>query len=225
MPPRDRARGATSPEHVARVVEVLLDAYAEATTALDHENAYELLAATILSAQCTDARVNQVTPALFARYPTPNALAKAEVPELVGLIRSTGFFNNKAKSLLGMATALVEEHGGEVPADLEALTKLPGVGRKTANVVRGTLFGQPAVIVDTHCSRLAKRLGWTREDDPVKIEHDLMRVLPETQWTDVSHALVLHGRAICHARKPRCLECPLGEELCPSYGVEPGSLE
>jgi endonuclease-3 len=220
VPPRARAQGATSPERVARVIEVLKDEYSEATTALDHESPYELLAATILSAQCTDARVNMVTPALFRKYPTPAKLAKAKPDELEEIIRSTGFFRNKARSLMGMAQALVERHGGEVPTSLDELTLLPGVGRKTANVVRGTLFDQQAIIVDTHCSRIARRLGWTRSDDPVRIEQDLMKVLPPDDWTDVSHSLVLHGRAICHARKPQCLRCPLGEELCPSFMLE-----
>jgi endonuclease III len=220
VPPRERAKGATAPERVERVVEILEHEYAEATTALDHESPYELLAATILSAQCTDARVNMVTPALFAEYPTPAKLAKAKLPELEEIIRSTGFFHAKAKNLVGMAQALVERHGGEVPTTLLELTALPGVGRKTANVVRGTLFHQQAIIVDTHCSRIARRLGWTRNEDPVKIEQDLMKVIPADRWTDVSHSLVLHGRAICHARKPQCTRCPLGEELCPSFMLE-----
>jgi len=220
LPPRERAQGATSPEHVGRVIEILLHEYAEATTALDHRSPFELLAATILSAQCTDARVNIVTPALFRRYPTPAALATAEPAELEVMIHSTGFFRSKAKSLIGMAQGLVQHHGGAVPTNIDDLTALPGVGRKTANVVRGTLFEQQAVIVDTHCSRLSRRLGWSRSDDPVRIEQDLMKVLPPDTWTDVSHSLVLHGRAICRSRKPQCLRCPLGDELCPSFMLE-----
>ena len=211
------ARLARRPQIVAEVVRRLKERYADADTALHHESPFQLLVATILSAQCTDARVNLVTPALFARYADSAALAGADILELEEIIRSTGFFHAKAKNLLGMAAALVLRHGGEVPEDLESLTRLPGVGRKTANVVRGTLFGQQAVIVDTHCSRLAQRLGWTRAEDPVKIEHDLMKLLPESEWTFVSHSLVLHGRAVCHSQRPKCLACPLGADTCPSF--------
>lgn len=219
VPPASVAKGATDPARVREVIDILLRAYSGATTALVHESPFQLLAATILSAQCTDARVNLVTPALFARYPTPDALASAKLAELEEIVRSTGFYRNKAKNLVGMARGLVERHGGEVPTDIESLVALPGVGRKTANVLRGTLFRQQAIIVDTHCSRLARRLGWTRHDDPVRIERDLMKVLPPGTWTDVSHALVLHGRALCHSRKPKCGDCPLGPALCPSFHV------
>ena len=176
--------------------------------------------ATILSAQCTDARVNLVTPALFARYPDAASLAAADPADVERLIHSTGFFRSKAKNIIGMARGLCERHGGEVPQDLDALTALPGVGRKTANVLRGTLFAQPAIIVDTHCSRIARRLGWTRAESPVQIERDLMRVLPRDKWTIASHSLVLHGRGPCASRKPRCHECPLAS-LCPSAPLPP----
>jgi endonuclease-3 len=217
LPPLAAAREARRPERVREVIARLKSTYAEATTALDHQTPFQLLAATILSAQCTDARVNLVTPALFRRYGMPEALAAAQQEELEALIHSTGFFRNKAKNLIGMARALVERHDGEVPTDLDALTKLPGVGRKTANVLRGTLFEQQAIIVDTHCSRISRRLGWTRSDDPVRIERDLMALLPETDWTATSHSLVLHGRATCHSRKPSCATCVIGTPLCPSY--------
>ena len=217
MPPATRARGARDPERVHEVVTRLHDEYVDAETALDHQTDWELLVATILSAQCTDARVNMVTPALFQRYPTPEALAAAETPELEGIIHSTGFFRAKARSLKGMCAAVAGEHGGTLPREMDALTRLPGVGRKTANVVRGSSWGLPAVIVDTHCSRVSQRLGWTRQEDPVRIEQDLMKLLPEEEWTFTSHSFVLHGRAVCHARKPRCNACVLGQDLCPSY--------
>lgn len=183
---------------------------------LDHRTPFELLVATILSAQCTDARVNLVTPELFRRYPTPTALAMADASELEGLIRSTGFFRSKARSLIGCAQAIVERHGGEVPRSMEALSSLPGVGRKTANVVLGTAFGLPTgVVVDTHVTRVARRLRLTRHADPIRIERDLMRLLPRTRWIRASLALVLHGRYVCLARAPRCPVCPIND-LCPS---------
>lgn len=220
QPPAAAAKAARAPERVAEVMRRLHAAYSDAETALVHANAFQLLAATILSAQCTDARVNMVTPALFGRFPDAPSLAGADRGELEALIRSTGFYRNKATNLLGMAAALVERHGGEVPTDLDSLTRLPGVGRKTANVVRGSLFGQDAVIVDTHCGRIAQRLGWTRHEDPVRIERDLMALLPPSEWTFISHSLVLHGRAKCAARKPDCAGCPIGAELCPSFEAE-----
>ncbi|HEX7052201.1 MAG TPA: endonuclease III [Longimicrobiales bacterium] len=202
-------------ERARAVIERLGEAYPDATCALHHENAFQLLVATILSAQCTDARVNQVTPALFARYGTAEELAGARQEELEALIRSTGFYRNKTKSLLGMAAALVERHGGEVPAEMEALVKLPGVGRKTANVVLSNAFGKAeGVVVDTHVKRLAGRLGFTRETDPVRIERDLMDVFPREHWGDVEHLLIFHGRAVCKAQRPRCGECVVAE-LCP----------
>ncbi len=190
--------------------------YPGATCSLEHADPYQLLVATILSAQCTDERVNMVTPGLFRRYPGPEDLADARTEELEDLIKSTGFFRNKTKSLLGMAGAVVERHGGRVPDTMEALTALPGVGRKTANVVLGNAFHRNVgVVVDTHVRRLAQRLGLTASDDPEQIERDLMEVVPRDDWTDISHLLIYHGRAICVARKPRCGECALAD-LCPS---------
>ena len=188
----------------------------DAHCALDHRNAYELLVATILSAQCTDERVNQVTPALFAKYPDARALAAADRDELEALIRPTGFFRNKAKSLLGMAQTVVERHGGAVPDTMAALHELPGVGRKTANVVLGNAFGvDEGIVVDTHVRRLSQRLGLTRHEDAEKIEQDLMELVPREDWTDFSHLLIFHGRRTCVARKPRQDACPLCE-LCPA---------
>lgn len=182
---------------------------------LDHGDAFQLLVATILSAQSTDANVNKVTPALFARYPTPAALAAADPAELEVEIHATGFFRSKAKSLLGMAAALVERYDGEVPHDIEDLVTLPGVGRKTANVVRSVALGEPGLPVDTHVLRLSKRLGLTTLDDPVKVEHELNAMLPPSERGLFSLRLILHGRRICIARKPRCGECVLND-FCPS---------
>jgi endonuclease-3 len=191
-----------------RVARILADAYPDAWCALRHDGAWQLLVATILSAQCTDERVNLVTPTLFARYPTPAALAAAPTAELEEIIRSTGFFRQKTKALKQVAAA-VAARGGEVPRDMDALVTLGGVGRKTANVVLGTAYGVPAVMVDTHVRRLSNRLGLTVEDDPVKIEMDLRDLLPSAEWTHFSHRLIHHGRRICVARAPRCSECPL----------------
>jgi endonuclease-3 len=194
----------------------LKKSYPDAHCALDHRTPFELLVATILSAQCTDVRVNLVTPAVFARYPTAKALGAARQEDVEALIRSTGFFRNKAKNLIAMATALVEHHGGEVPAEMDALRVLPGVGRKTANVVLGNAFGINAgIVVDTHVVRLSRRLGLTRHTDPVKIEADLMALVPRRDWTLVSHLLIWHGRSVCIARRPKCAECVLND-LCPS---------
>jgi endonuclease III len=194
----------------------LLARYPDAHCALDFANPFELLCATILSAQCTDKRVNLTTPALFARYPDAAALSAARQDDVEALIRSTGFFRSKAKSLIGMATALVERHGGHVPATLESLVLLPGVGRKTANVILGNAFGKnEGIVVDTHVTRLANRLGLTKESDPVKIEQALIPLFPPDEWTMVSHLLIEHGRQVCDARKPRCQECILAD-LCPS---------
>lgn len=206
-------------QQAAVVLETLERTYPGAECALNYRSPWELLVATILSAQCTDVRVNQVTPALFARFPTPGAMAAADPAELEELIRSTGFFRNKAKSLLGCAAAIKREHGGRVPAEREALTALPGVGRKTANVVLGNAFGIPGMVVDTHVKRIAFRLGWTDQSDPVKIEQDLCALLPETKWTEAGHLLIHHGRALCKAPTPLCSGCPL-LELCPRKGVK-----
>ena len=206
--PRRRARAAA-------VVQGLRRLYPDADCELTHGSALELLVATILSAQCTDVRVNQVTPALFRRFPTAADFAQAPPGELEDLIRSTGFFRSKAKSIRAMAAALVATHGGEVPSTMEGLTALAGVGRKTAHVVRGTWFGLPAITVDTHVGRLARRLGLTLHDDPGKVEADLAAVLPEADRTFTSHALIWHGRRVCGARRPRCSACALAE-ICPS---------
>ena len=193
--------------------------YPDAHCALDHTNAYELITATILSAQCTDARVNQVTPALFKAFPTPHDLAGAKQEHLEDLIKSTGFFRNKAKSLLGMASALVERHEGEVPNEMASLVELPGVGRKTANVVLGNAFGMnEGIVVDTHVTRVSGRLALTAETDAVKIEQDLIALMPREDWTLVSHLFIDHGRAICKAPTPRCEVCFL-TDLCPSSRV------
>jgi endonuclease-3 len=198
-----------------QVLAILAAAYPDAKCALDFRDPYELLVATILSAQCTDKRVNLVTPALFRKYPTAAHMAAADEGELIELIRSTGFFRNKARSLLAACRDIVTEHGGKVPETLEALVKLHGVGRKTANVVLGNAFGVPGITVDTHLGRVARRLGLTAQEDPVKVETDLMAIVPEATWTDFSHRMIHHGRALCHARKPDCAHCPLAP-LCPS---------
>jgi len=202
------------------VMERLAEAYPDAECALVHRNPYELLVATILSAQSTDVMVNKLTPALFERYPTPGDLAGADPDELETLIRSTGFFHAKAKSLLGMARALEERFGGEVPTDLDALVTLPGVGRKTGNVVRSVAFDLPGLPVDTHVGRLARRLRLTREDDAVKAELDLNRLVPAPERGRFSLRLIQHGRLVCLARKPRCGECTMAD-VCPSAGVAP----
>ncbi|MEP7064967.1 MAG: endonuclease III [Gemmatimonadota bacterium] len=214
-PRNDQERKARAREYYKR----LSATYPDAHCALDHEDPYQLLVATILSAQCTDKRVNMVTPALFERYPGAPALADAEAEELEGAIKSTGFFRNKTKSLLGMANALVARHGGNVPDTMEELTQLPGVGRKTANVILGNAFDKNVgIVVDTHVTRLSNRLGLTRETDAVKIEEDLMPLFPTEQWTMVSHLLIEHGRQICIARAPQCEVCPLND-ICPSSRV------
>ena len=211
-----RLAGRALASHAAVLLDRLLETYPDAHCALDFHNAYELLVATILSAQCTDKRVNMVTPALFARYPDPHALAGARQEDVEELIKSTGFFRNKAKSLIGMATALVDRHGGDVPADMDALVKLPGVGRKTANVILGNAFGRnDGVVVDTHVTRLSNRLGLTKESDAVKIEQALMPLFPQQHWTMLSHLLIEHGRQVCDARAPRCADCILAD-VCPS---------
>ena len=192
--------------------------YPEAECALHHRNPYELLVATILSAQCTDVRVNEVTPALFARFSSPQQLANADLEELEELIKSTGFFRNKARNLVACAAEIVARHNGEVPQSLESLVRLPGVGRKTANVVLGNAFDIPGMVVDTHVKRIAYRLGWTRQADPEKVERDLMKLLPSERWNQTSHTLIHHGRAICKAPTPLCSSCPLQEE-CPRNGV------
>jgi endonuclease-3 len=197
-----------------RIVRGLRELYSDADCALHHTDPLELLVATILSAQCTDERVNMVTPALFARYDDARAYAEADSAEVEELVRSTGFFRNKARSLIGLGKALTERHAGQVPDDMEALVKLPGVGRKTANVLLGTWFGQPAIPVDTHVVRLVRRMELSENSDPVKIEYDLQELLPSDDWTFASHALIWHGRRVCNARKPNCDGCSLRPD-CP----------
>jgi len=208
----------STPERLRKIVRTLARVYGDAHCALAHSNALELLVATILSAQCTDNRVNSVTAELFKKYRTAKDFADSDPEELEAAVRSTGFFRNKAKSIRGAAARIVEEHGGEVPSTMEELLELPGVARKTANVVLGTWFGKATgVVVDTHVQRIAQRLQLTREDDPKKIEQDLMRLLPIEEWINFSHRLIWHGRRICTARKPKCGECPIAAE-CPSAG-------
>lgn len=194
---------------------VLAEAYPDADTELHYTNPLELLVATVLSAQSTDERVNAVTPALFARYPDAAAYASADREELESHIQSIGLYRSKAASIQGLAQALCERHGGEVPGTLEELVALPGVGRKTANVVLGNAFDIPGITVDTHVGRLARRFGWTEETIPDRVEADLMSLFPRSEWTDLSHRMILHGRRVCHARQPACDACPLAQ-LCPS---------
>lgn len=212
MPAEESARRKRN--RAKRIVKLLREQYSDADCALHHQSALQLLVATILSAQCTDERVNQVTPALFERFPTAQAFADATLDEVEELIRTTGFFRNKAKSLVGLGRALIEEHEGEVPREMEQLVKLPGVGRKTANVIRGTWFGLPGITVDTHVKRLSQRLELTSLSDPVKIEFALQEILDEPDWTFASHAIIWHGRRVCNARKPACERCALRPE-CP----------
>ena len=202
-----------------KIIARLKREYPDATCALHHQSALELVVATILSAQCTDARVNMVTPHLFAKYRMAADYAAADPRVLEKEIQSTGFFRNKTKSIIGMAQALVERHGGEVPQTMEELTALPGVGRKTANVILGTWFKKnEGVVVDTHVHRLSRLLGLTRQDDPVKIEQELMEIVPRDDWTWFSHTLIHHGRGVCIARRPRCADCVVNR-LCPSSQV------
>ena len=211
--------GAPANERFPEILARLKRAYPDAHCELDFSNPFQLVSATILSAQCTDVRVNMVTPVLFAKYPDAQALADARQEDVEEIIRSTGFFRNKAKSLIGMAQAVVADHEGEVPATMDALVALPGVGRKTANVVLGNAFAiNEGIVVDTHVARLSGRLGLTRHADPVRIEQDLMALTPQDDWALFSHLLIFHGRRICIARKPKCGECVLAE-LCPSASM------
>lgn len=211
-----RARGGrgTEPKRIRAILEKLDEAYPAATCALKHDNPFQLLVATILSAQCTDQRVNMVTPALFAKYPTPKDLACANPRELEDEIRTTGFFRNKTKSLIGAGKKISEEFGGKVPQNMVELLSLPGVARKTANVVLGTAYQiASGVVVDTHVQRVTKRLDLTKNTEPKKIEQDLMRVIPQERWILFSHQIIWHGRRVCQARRPRCIECNL-ERIC-----------
>lgn len=208
--PKRPKTAAERKERVARILAALDERYPDVTCALVHEDAWQLLVATILSAQCTDERVNKVTPALFRKYPAMEDFAAARQEELARDIHSTGFFNNKAKSIIGAARTILEEFGGEIPRDIEALLRVPGAARKTANVVLGTAFGiASGVVVDTHVGRISNRLDLTREESAVKIERDLMRVIPRERWIQFSHQMIHFGREICIARKPKCAICPM----------------
>lgn len=207
-----------------RTYRELGELHPDAHCELDFSTPLELTVATILSAQCTDKRVNLVTPALFARYPDAAAYAGADRAELEELIRTTGFYRNKATSLMGLGAALVERYGGEVPGRLADLVTLPGIGRKTANVVLGDAFGVPGITVDTHLGRLARRFGWTEEQDPVKVEHAVGELIPRQDWTRLSHRMIFHGRRVCHSRTPACGACAIAR-LCPSYGLGPTDPE
>jgi endonuclease-3 len=208
-----------SPAHIAALITRLRAAYPDAHCQLDYETPIQLLVAVILSAQCTDERVNLTTPALFARYPTAEALAAADPAEMEELVRPTGFFRQKARYIRETAARLLAEYGGEVPAEMDSLLTLPGVARKTANVVRGEIYGlADGVTVDTHVKRLAGRLGLTSETDPVKVERDLMALIPRESWIEIAHLLIWHGRRVCHARRPNCPACPLAD-ICPSNGI------
>lgn len=214
-----RESKAARKERAQRIYKQLEALYPDAHCALIHDNPFQLLIATILSAQCTDERVNMVTPVLFKKYPTPRKMAAASQEDLETVIRSTGFYRNKAKSIKGAATAITQTHGDEVPDTMDELLELPGVARKTANVVLGNAFNKPVgVVVDTHVNRLTNRMGLTKQSDPVKIERELMQLFEQEQWTMLAHLLIFHGRQICAARKPDCANCKLIDE-CPQKGV------
>lgn len=215
-PPSDESRTALV-RRARRINRELAEVYPYAHPELDFENPFQLIVATVLSAQTTDLRVNQTTPALFAKYPTPEDLAAANPEEVEEILRPTGFFRAKTRSVIGLSKALVEDFGGEVPGRLDDLVKLPGVGRKTAFVVLGNAFGRPGVTVDTHFQRLVRRWRWTAETDPDKIEAAVGALFPKSEWTMLSHHVIFHGRRICHARKPACGACPIAP-LCPAYG-------
>lgn len=205
-------------KHARQIVRMLATLYPEAHCALKHENALELLIATILSAQCTDVQVNKITPTLFALYPDAPSFANAKLPELRRAIKSIGFFRAKARNIVRCCKTLVEKHGGQVPGSMEELVALQGVGRKTANVILGNAFEVPGIVVDTHVGRLSRRMGLTTHTDPVKVERDLMELIPKKAWTMFSHRMIFHGRRVCHARRPRCESCTLAN-VCPRVGV------
>jgi endonuclease III len=221
-----RARARKSETHLGlvrrarQINRILTETYPDAHCELDFRNPFQLLIATVLSAQTTDVRVNLTTPALFAKYPTPEDLAAADPEDLEVMLKPTGFFRAKTKSVLGLSAAIRDSFGGEVPRRLDDLVTLPGVGRKTANVVLGNAFGIPGITVDTHFARLSRRFGWTTQDDPVKIEQEVGELFPKSEWTMLSHRLIWHGRRVCHARKPACGACAVAA-LCPSYGTGP----
>ena len=200
------------------IYRVLCKTYPEVNCELDFQTPFQLLCATVLSAQCTDKRVNMVTPKLFKKFGTPKKMAAADLAVIEELIHSTGFFRGKARSLKGSAAKIMNEYGGQVPADLNELVKLPGVGRKTANVVLGHAFDIPGITVDTHFGRLSRRFGWSESMDPVKVEHEVGKLIPQKEWTNLSQRMIWHGRRICHSRKPACGACPMAK-LCPSFGI------
>src|SRR5215467_8069992 len=216
----------TPESHVAlvrrarKINRVLAETYPDVRTELDFENPYQLLIATVLSAQTTDKRVNLTTPALFAKYPTPEDLAAANPEDVEEILKPTGFFRAKTKSVMGLSAALRDRFGGEVPRTLAEMVTLPGVGRKTANVVLGNAFGIPGITVDTHFGRLSRRFGWTSSDDPVKVETEVGALFPKSEWVMLTHRLIWHGRRICHSRRPACGACPVAR-LCPSFGIGP----
>lgn len=220
-PPRQRK---PDPNQTREILRVLRATYPDADCELNFKNPFQLLVATVLSAQCTDARVNEVTKVLFKRYPKPKDLAAANRAELEEIIKSTGFYRAKANSLLGLANKLVIDYNSKVPVELAELIKLPGVGRKTANVVRGEAFELPGLTVDTHFGRLVRRFGWTTETDPVKVEFAIAELFEPEVWTDLSQTLIWHGRRRCHARKPACGACPIAD-LCPAFGAGPTDPE
>jgi endonuclease-3 len=203
-------------QRALRIIDILRRTYPDARVTLDYSTPFELLVATVLAAQCTDEKVNQITPALFCRYPTPQALVEADVAELQEMVRPTGFFRQKARSIMDISQDIVAKFGGRVPDTLEELTSLRGVGRKTANLILGEVFGKQAIVVDTHVKRVSARLGLTGQEDPTKIEFELMEVIPQESWTEFNHLMVFHGRAICKAPTPLCERCPV-LDLCP-YG-------
>jgi endonuclease III len=196
----------------------LTKSYPNVRCELDYNSAFQLLVATVLSAQCTDKRVNQTTPALFKKYSNPKKMAKADLKDIQRLVKSTGFFRAKAKNIKGLSNKIMEEFDGDVPCNLEDLITLPGVGRKTANVVLGHAFGIPGITVDTHFGRLSRRFGWSKQNDPVKVEFEVGGLIAEKEWTNLSQRMIWHGRRVCHSRKPACGACPLAK-LCPSYGI------
>jgi endonuclease-3 len=203
----------------ARVIyRQLSKSYPNVRCELDYKNAFQLLVATVLSAQCTDKRVNQTTPALFKKYPNPQKMANADLRDIQKLVKSTGFFRAKAKNIKGLSNKIMEEFDGKVPSNLEDLITLPGVGRKTANVVLGHAFGIPGITVDTHFGRLSRRFGWSKQNNPVKVEFEVGELIPEKEWTNLSQRMIWHGRRVCHSRKPACGACALAK-LCPSYGI------
>jgi len=209
------------PEKKVRVKAIyrqLTKSYPNVRCELDYNSAFQLLVATVLSAQCTDKRVNQTTPALFKKYPNPKKMAIADLIDIQRLVKSTGFFRAKAKNIKALSNKIIEEFDGDVPSNLEDLITLPGVGRKTANVVLGHAFGIPGITVDTHFGRLSRRFGWSKQNDPVKVEFEVGELIPEKEWTNLSQRMIWHGRRICHSRKPACGACPLAK-LCPSYGI------